>query len=223
MSSSRPARRCRWPRRGCCDAPAAPFAALVATLASRPGAWGAAQRPDNPLQGMQTRVSGCWRRPDIAAAHPRCWAPHGAASRALTTTPQAAILAHQRRPLCPCTCAHLHRALVARAAAHAAAPHHGRLHAAQQARPAVPFAPSGRWLNAEVPDAEAIRWHAGRQRLWWTSEGDWARGGFPQLREALPTGQWARDIRPAAGLHPHVAAPAHRPAPQRQPGRAGLF
>ena len=45
-----------------------------------------------------------------------------------------------------------------------------------------------------MPDAEAIRWHVGRQRLWWASEGDWSRGGIPRLREALPTGQSARNI-----------------------------
>lgn len=47
---------------------------------------------------------------------------------------------------------------------------------------------------AEVPDAEAIRWHAGHQRLWWASEGDPARGGIPRVHESQPTGQWARDI-----------------------------
>ena len=63
----------------------------------------------------------------------------------------------------------------------------------EQGQP-FPSPPQRTISKAEVPDAEAIRWHAGRQRLWWTSEGDWARGGIPRLREALPTGQWARDI-----------------------------
>ena len=52
-----------------------------------------------------------------------------------------------------------------------------------------------------------------------------ARGGrarrlgtrrYPRLREAMPTGQWARYSPPPAFTPPHVAAaPAHRAAPQR--------
>lgn len=73
----------------------------------------------------------------------------------------------------------------------------------EQGQP-FPSSPQRTISKAEVPDAEAIRWHAGRQRLWWTSEGDWARGGIPRLRESLATGQWASDIPLPAAFTPKL-------------------
>ncbi|RYF01403.1 MAG: esterase-like activity of phytase family protein [Comamonadaceae bacterium] len=46
----------------------------------------------------------------------------------------------------------------------------------------------------DVPDAEALRWLPGGQRFLWTSEGDFARGFGPQLRESLWDGAAVRDL-----------------------------
>jgi len=46
----------------------------------------------------------------------------------------------------------------------------------------------------EVPDAEAVRWLPGGDRFLWTSEGDFARGFRPQLRESRLDGSAVRDI-----------------------------
>ncbi|GAA6121640.1 esterase-like activity of phytase family protein [Acidovorax sp. FG27] len=46
----------------------------------------------------------------------------------------------------------------------------------------------------DVPDAEAVRWLPGGDRFLWTSEGDFARGFGPQLRESRLDGSAVRDI-----------------------------
>jgi len=46
----------------------------------------------------------------------------------------------------------------------------------------------------DVPDAEAVRWLPGGDRFLWTSEGDFARGFGPQLRESRRDGTAVRDI-----------------------------
>lgn len=46
----------------------------------------------------------------------------------------------------------------------------------------------------DVPDAEAVRWLPGGQHFLWTSEGDFARGFGPQLRENQADGAAVRDI-----------------------------
>lgn len=46
----------------------------------------------------------------------------------------------------------------------------------------------------DVPDAEGVRWLPGGQRFLWISEGDFARGFGPQLRENLWDGTAVRDL-----------------------------
>lgn len=60
----------------------------------------------------------------------------------------------------------------------------------------------------DVPDAEALRWLPGGKRFLWTSEGDFARGFGPQLRESLLDGTVVRDLPLPASF-----------MPQSQPGR----
>ncbi|SFD47525.1 esterase-like activity of phytase family protein [Paracidovorax konjaci] len=57
----------------------------------------------------------------------------------------------------------------------------------QQARRATP-------TPAEAPDPEAVRWLPGGQSLLWTSEGDFARGFGPALRESRADGSQVRQF-----------------------------
>ena len=68
---------------GCCDAPAAPFTALAATLAAAL-VLGAARRPDSPLQ--EIRMPRIRLLAQVHRRRHRFWVPRGAVSRALTTT-----------------------------------------------------------------------------------------------------------------------------------------
>lgn len=54
----------------------------------------------------------------------------------------------------------------------------------------------------DVPDAEAARWLPGGQHFLWTSEGDFARGFGPQLRESRLDGTAVRDLPLPAGFQP---------------------
>lgn len=66
-----------------------------------------------------------------------------------------------------------------------------------------PFASAHRpQPGMDVPDAEAVRWLAGGQRFLWTSEGDFARGFGPRLRESEADGMPVRDIALPAGFAP---------------------
>jgi len=54
----------------------------------------------------------------------------------------------------------------------------------------------------DVPDAEAVRWLPGGERFLWASEGDFARGFGPQLRESLLDGTAVRDLPLPASFMP---------------------
>lgn len=54
----------------------------------------------------------------------------------------------------------------------------------------------------EVPDPEAVRWLPGGASLLWTSEGDFARGFGPALRESRADGAAARHYALPAGFQP---------------------
>lgn len=56
--------------------------------------------------------------------------------------------------------------------------------------------------GVDVPDAEAVRWLPGGDGLLWTSEGDFARGFGPQLREARADGAWVRNFPLPAAFTP---------------------
>lgn len=66
-----------------------------------------------------------------------------------------------------------------------------------------PFAPARRPRpGMDVPDAEAVRWRPGGATFLWTSEGDFARGFGPQLRESHADGAPVRDIPLPASFQP---------------------
>ncbi|MBS0508698.1 MAG: esterase-like activity of phytase family protein [Proteobacteria bacterium] len=66
-----------------------------------------------------------------------------------------------------------------------------------------PFAPWWRpRAGMERPDAESLRWLPGAQSFLWTSEGDFARGFGPQLRENRPDGSPVRNIALPASFSP---------------------
>lgn len=54
----------------------------------------------------------------------------------------------------------------------------------------------------EVPDPEAVRWLPGGASLIWTSEGDFARGYGPALRESRADGAAAREYALPPGFQP---------------------
>lgn len=57
----------------------------------------------------------------------------------------------------------------------------------------------------EVPDPEAVRWLPGGTSLLWTSEGDFARGFGPALRETRADGAAVRQYALPAGFEPRPA------------------
>ena len=63
-----------------------------------------------------------------------------------------------------------------------------------------PFAP---WWRPDAgmdrPDAEAVRWLPGGTQFLWTSEGDFARGFGPQLRENALEGAFSADASERRG------------------------
>ncbi|OJU90654.1 MAG: hypothetical protein BGO13_00315 [Burkholderiales bacterium 66-5] len=66
-----------------------------------------------------------------------------------------------------------------------------------------PFAP---WWRPDAgmdrPDAEAVRWLPGGTQFLWTSEGDFARGFGPQLRENALEGAFIRSIALPSSMEP---------------------
>ncbi|WP_311222640.1 MULTISPECIES: esterase-like activity of phytase family protein [unclassified Acidovorax] len=77
----------------------------------------------------------------------------------------------------------------------------------------VPFpSPRNPTPDIDVPDAEAVRWLPGGERFLWASEGDFARGFGPQLRESRIDGTAVRDLplppafTPAQGRGPRSNA-----------------
>lgn len=72
----------------------------------------------------------------------------------------------------------------------------------------------------DVPDAEAVRWLPGSGgHFLWTSEGDFARGFGPQLRESRLDGSAVRDLPLPGSFQPD---PAHRRGPRANATLEGL-
>ena len=69
----------------------------------------------------------------------------------------------------------------------------------------------------DVPDAEAVRWRPGGATFLWTSEGDFARGFGPQLRESRADGASVRNIALPPGF-----APTHGSGPRDNGTLEGL-
>jgi hypothetical protein len=70
-----------------------------------------------------------------------------------------------------------------------------------------PFAPPARpEPGMDVPDPEAVRWRPATGHFLWTSEGDFARGFGPQLRESRADGSTVRDIALPAACQPAPGA-----------------
>jgi hypothetical protein len=65
----------------------------------------------------------------------------------------------------------------------------------------------------DVPDAEAVRWVPGTTRFLWTSEGDFARGWGPQLRE--------NRSEDGAAVRSFVLPQSFTPAPRERRGPRG--
>ena len=65
----------------------------------------------------------------------------------------------------------------------------------------------------DVPDAEAVRWVPGTTRFLWTSEGDFARGWGPQLRE--------NRSEDGAAVRSFVLPQSFQPAPRERRGPRG--
>lgn len=82
----------------------------------------------------------------------------------------------------------------------------------------TPFAPWWRPRpGVDRPDAEGLRLRAGGQRFFWSSEGDFARGFGPQLRESRTDGTLVRSIPLPASF-----APAAAQGPRRNGTLEGL-
>ncbi len=65
--------------------------------------------------------------------------------------------------------------------------------------------------GVDVPDPEAVRWRPGGSTFLWTSEGDFARGFGPQLRESRADGASVRNIALPPGFAPTRQGDDHGP------------